>query len=149
MPGDLHGAVSMMLTKRTFLAALVALTMAFTAGIATAREKIDVVAVSETDLCPEECHRDHACARVSNLNGWTWIGKARNNHGGGVGFLLRNTVAFKVRQDLADRNVEQIWIEIYRDRASSVLACSVYIPPGKIQQLSRFADIVVKARGLR
>ncbi len=36
----------MMLTKRTFLAALVALTMVFTAGIATAREKIDVVATT-------------------------------------------------------------------------------------------------------
>jgi len=110
------------------------------------KEKIDVVAVSESGLCPEDCTRDHFCAKVPELDGWTWVGKPRNIHGGGVGFLLRDNVAFKVRQDLSDRAVEQIWIEIFRDRLPSVLACSVYIPPGKIEQLSRFTDIVTKAR---
>jgi len=109
-------------------------------------EKIDVVAVSESGLCPEDCRMDHSCASVPKRVGWTWIGKARNIHGGGVGFLLRDNVAFKVREDLGDRGVEQIWIEIFRDRRPSVLACSVYIPPGKIQQLSRFSDTITKAR---
>jgi len=110
------------------------------------KEQIDVVAVSESGLCPEGCSRDHSCATVSNLLGWSWVGRARNIHGGGVGFLIRNEVAFKVRHDLSDPEVEQIWIEIFRDRQPSVLACSVYIPPGKTAQLSRFADTVVKAR---
>ena len=61
---------------------------------------VEVIAVSETGLCREHCFTDHQCSVVPHLDGWRWTGKARNNRGGGVGFLIKEEVAFSVRGDL-------------------------------------------------
>jgi len=103
---------------------------------------VDLVSISETGLCSETCFSPHVCAEIPALEGWKWVGAARNIHGGGVGILVRETIAFEVRTDLKKPGVEQIWIEIFRKRLPSILVCSVYIPPGKRQALELFTDLV-------
>ena len=49
-------------------------------------EKLDIVAVCETGLCGEICFKDHNCTKLQAILGWHWLGEARNNRGGGVGF---------------------------------------------------------------
>ena len=85
------------------------------------KRRIDLVAVSETGLCQEYCFTDHRCAVVPYIDGWKWVRRARNVRGGGVGFLLREDVAFAVRRDLEEGNVEQIWIEVFRNKLPSIL----------------------------
>lgn len=103
---------------------------------------IDLVAISETGLCPENCFSEHRCAVVPHIDGWKWVGAGRSIRGGGVGFLIRNSIPFDVRRDLNTRGVEQIWIEVYRPRMTSILVCSVYIPPRKIHSLENFSNHV-------
>ena len=110
------------------------------------KNEIDVIAVSETGLCRSHCFADHRCATVPHLEGWTWMGKARNNRGGGVGFLIREEVAFTVRGDLEDQHVEAQWIEIHRDRLPSLLCCSVYIPPRDARALQGLETVVQRAK---
>jgi len=105
---------------------------------------IDLVAISETGLCPDNCFSQHRCAVVPPIEGWKWVGAGRSIRGGGVGFLIRNSIPFDVRRDLNSRDVEQFWIEIYRPRLTSILVCSVYIPPRKVQSLEAFSNHVQK-----
>ena len=75
---------------------------------------VDLVAICETGLCPEYCGLAHACAEIPEIDGWRWTCKSRNIHGGGVGFLIRDTVVAKPRDDLSASEVEECWIEVYR-----------------------------------
>ena len=108
--------------------------------------ELQIIAVAETGLCPEACSKDHDCAVIPYIEGWKWVGKARNNRGGGVGFLLRADIAFTVREDMTHSELEQLWIEVFRDTLPSLLVCSVYIPPLKKQALQAFSDEVTRAR---
>jgi len=107
-------------------------------------ENIDLVAFSETGLCPEFCSSPHTCAEIPHLPGWKWVGESRNIRGGGVGFLIRDTIPFDVRYDLHEPGIEQIWIEVYRRGLPSILVCSVYIPPRQTASLTSFADGVFR-----
>ena len=42
----------------------------------------------------------------------TWIAKKRNRSCGGVGFYVRNSINFEVRQDLTNNEIESLAIEI-------------------------------------
>jgi len=103
---------------------------------------VDLVSICETGLCASNCCAPHVCAEVPAIEGWKWVGKGRNIHGGGVGFLVRETIPFEVRTDLTHPTVEQIWIEVFRNNLPSFIVSSVYIPPRKRHQLQLFADSV-------
>ena len=106
----------------------------------------ELVAVSETGLCPDVCFKDHVCAVLPEVEGWNWYGLARNNRGGGVGFLVHEKVAVSQRPDLSNKDVEQMWLEIYRDKKPVILACSVYIPPNNKLAMKQFSEVVERAK---
>ena len=108
--------------------------------------KIELIAISETGLCPEVCFKDHICAVLPLIEGWNWYGLSRNNRGGGVGFLVCEAVAVSLRTDLSNKEVEQLWLEVYRDKKPLILACSVYIPPKNKKALQNFSEVVERAR---
>lgn len=112
------------------------------------QKSVSIIAVSETGLCSEFCDSPHVCATVPQLDGWRWVGVARNNRGGGVGFLIRSNVAFDIRPDLNANGTEQCWIEVHRHLLPSILFCSVYIPPGKSKALEVLSETVQRARNM-
>ena len=75
-----------------------------------------IAAISETKLCHETCSSPHRCARVPHIDGWEWVGRSRNIHGGGVGFLIDQAVCFRQRKDLRTEDVEDEWIEVIDEK---------------------------------
>ena len=70
------------------------------------------------------------------------MGRSREGRqGGGVGFLVRDGVAFCARSDLSCAGAEDSWIEIFLT-SGSILVCSVYIPPDDLESLQYFATSV-------
>ena len=48
------------------------------------------------------------------IYGYSWVGKNKNNRsGGGVGFFIRDTINYRIRLDLNDRDIEILTIEIF------------------------------------
>jgi len=89
----------------------------------------DIICVTETWLCGRECAHDHECRRAQDFKGWIFHGRGREDgreRGGGVGFLVRDSVPFRPRQDLENEG-EHVWIELLPKGASPVLLCSVYV----------------------
>ena len=64
--------------------------------------QVDIVALSESWLCGPECTRLHTCHVSADISvrGWTWTGRERSSHAGGVGFLVRDNIPFRRRYDL-------------------------------------------------
>ena len=90
-------------------------------GNCTTSGQVDVVILSETWLTKES-------EKCININGYEYYGKNRDTKkGGGVGFLIRNTLRYKPRPDLCKNSspVESCVIEVDK----SVLLCSTYRPP--------------------
>ena len=106
-------------------------------------ENVDIVAVTETWLCPQGCQNKHLgrCQRMGCMRGWNWVGRARQErYGGGVGFLLRNTVAYCVRADLQTPEVEDFWVELVSQTQGSFSLCVVYIPPNSPAAMIKFKE---------
>ena len=75
---------------------------------------VDIVSISESWLCDESCRLPppHICHTSVDIPGWVWVGRPRGSHGGGVGFLIKDYVPFRVRPDLEVSGVECSWIEV-------------------------------------
>ena len=73
-------------------------------------------------------------------------GQSKEQSRRGMGFLLREEVAFTVRADSEDQHVEAQWVEIHRDRLPSILCCSVYIPPRDSKALEGLEAAVQRAK---
>ena len=97
-----------------------------------------MAAISETHLCEEQCTKAHACAVVPQLPGWQWIGRPRNIQGGGVGFLIKDSVTFQQRPDLRTQEVEDEWIEVIEKGRPSYFVCSVYVTPKCVKEMMAF-----------
>jgi len=107
------------------------------------QSRVQVAAIVETHLCSQNCLGQHRfrCIRMKQVRGWTWIGRSREGRkGGGVGFLIREGVAYRVREDLQTEQAEDFWIELVSEREGSFLVCCVYIPPNSASQLNAFRD---------
>jgi len=105
------------------------------------QSRIQVAAIVETHLCSQSCQGQHRfrCIRMRPMRGWTWVGRSREGRkGGGVGFLIRDGVAYRVREDLETQGAEDFWVELVSEREGSFLLCCVYIPPNSASQLSEF-----------
>ena len=53
--------------------------------ICTNDREVDILAVNETRLEPD------FPKELISINGYNWIGRDRNRHGGGIGFYIRDT----------------------------------------------------------
>ena len=101
------------------------------------RHGITVVVVCETWLCTAECEDTsrHYCHVDVEVEGWRWVGRERRTRGGGVGFLVHDSVCFRPRPDLTSP-AELMWIELETEGSSrSVLMGSAYITGGDLDSM--------------
>ena len=102
---------------------------------------VEVAAMVETWLCDAGCQGRHLfkCQRMRAKKGWNWVGRSRKGRtGGGVGFLIKDTVAYSVRPDLSTDGVEDLWIELDSPREGKCLVGVVYVPPKSGPQMAKF-----------
>ena len=72
---------------------------------------ISVVVLCETFLCAPDCKGWHKnkCKRPVLIPGWTWVGRPRREREGGrVGFLIKQTISFRPRDDLQVQGAEDL-----------------------------------------
>ena len=90
----------------------------------TKKGKVDVIILIETWLTKESASR-------INMPGYTYVGKIRKaKKGGGVGFLVRNNLVYKTRNDL-DWKIEEYescFIEI-KSNLRNIICGALYRPP--------------------
>ena len=67
------------------------------------------------------------CAIV--LKGYETVRKDRNRHGGGVIFYIRNSINYKIRNDLDFDNLESITVEVIKLKTKPFLVNTSYRPP--------------------
>ena len=79
------------------------------------------MAVNETRLKPD------FLKELISINGYNWIGRDRNRHGGGIGFYIRDTLNYSVRSDLNNIQIEVLSIEISKYKTKPVTTW--YRPP--------------------
>ena len=87
----------------------------------------DVLALSETWLSPNITHNE------VDIPGYTVARKDRTGsaklNGGGVLLYVRENIPFTVKNDLAAKNEELLWIEINRPKCKPLLIAAAYKPP--------------------
>ena len=78
-------------------------------------QELDVLRINETRLDSD------VPVDLISIDGYTWIAKNRNRSGGGVGFYIRNSINFEVRQDLNNNEIESLTIEILKPKMKPFL----------------------------
>ena len=74
-------------------------------------------------------------ANLKFLNKWTWYKTERKEQeGGGAALIVNPEVKSFPRKDLKNNNLEASWCEVIVEK-KRVLIGSVYIPPGKQEDL--------------
>ena len=63
------------------------------------------------------------------INGYEWVSKDGNRSGGGIGFLIRDTINYRLRSDLNDADIEILAIEIIKNKGKPFLITTWYRPP--------------------
>ena len=84
---------------------------------------IDLIAFNETRL--DSTINDD----LMHVTRYDLIRKDRSRNGGGVCIYLRNTINYKIRNDLVSSNVEAICIEIIKPQSKPFLVATIYRPP--------------------
>jgi exonuclease III len=85
--------------------------------------KLDILCISESYL------DDTVLNSEVKVDGYQLVRNDRNRNGGGVLIYLRDSIAFKDRSDLSDKNVECRWIEIQEVKENPILIGCFYRPP--------------------
>ena len=88
-------------------------------------EKIDILAINETKI-------DHKIDdRLISLEDFSLCRYDRSRQGGGVALYVRNTVRFKPREDLPNKSLELICIEVEPPNSNPFIAIAWYRPPSE------------------
>ena len=102
-------------------------------------QTLDLLALSETRL--DNTFTDSAVS----IDGYTLIRRDRCRGGGGVAMYVRNVIAFKIRSDLSDPDLEFLCIEIQRPRPRPFLISNWYRPPNSpIDLFDKFEVLLAK-----
>ena len=64
-----------------------------------------------------------------DLNGYDIVRKDRSRNGGGVCIYLRNSINYKLRQDLIPSELEAVCVEINKPHSPPFLVTTIYRPP--------------------
>lgn len=87
--------------------------------------KFDIVTITETWLTSFN-------ENFIQLDGYKYIGKSRQKHGGGVGMFIGDSLTFKLRSDISaigDDKFEIIAIELVNNTSRNTIVISSYRPP--------------------
>ena len=124
---DLQSAVKLIPKKRGFKIACLNTTSLYKhideLGICTNDCEVDIQAINKTRL-----EHDFPKKLIS-IDGYNWVGRDRNEHGGGIGFYIRDTLNYRVRLDLNNTQIEVLTIEISKYKTKSFLVTTWYRPP--------------------
>lgn len=82
-----------------------------------------------------------------NLKNFTLHRNDRNRHGGGVAIFIKDTITYKVREDLNIFSIECLWVEIQDKKSKSKILCAVfYRPPSSDKEYyEHIVDTIDKA----
>ena len=104
---------------------------------------LDILAVNETKLSSS------ISDELINIIGYQVVKKDRNIAGGGVCFYVRNSINFKLREDLINNNLELIPLEIKKPNSRSFLVATWYRPPkSDVERLYDFEEFIKKAEAV-
>ncbi len=63
------------------------------------------------------------------IDGYQFLKRNRNGHGGGIVLYFKDCLVCKVRNDLCSPYIEDLWVEICRPKARKMLLGIFYCPP--------------------
>ena len=63
------------------------------------------------------------------VHGFELVRNDRNRHGVGVALYIRDSINYKIRNDLGIASLETVTVEIFRPKAKSFLIYTWYSPP--------------------
>lgn len=86
-------------------------------------ERIDIFAINETKI------DDKVKDQLVDIDEFDLKRLDRDRHGGGVALYIRNTVSFKLRDDLPNKSLELICIEIEPPNTRPFIIFAWYRPP--------------------
>ena len=88
---------------------------------------LDIFTVSETWLS------SHILDEELKIDGYSFVRKDRENtektQGGGLIVYVRDGINFSERDNISNGGIEDIWIEVKRDKCKNLLVGSFYRPP--------------------
>ncbi|MGL5507016.1 MAG: endonuclease/exonuclease/phosphatase family protein [Paraclostridium sp.] len=103
-------------------------------------DNIQVLALSET----------HLDSTMSNselmINGYKLYRKDRDRYGGGVAFYIKENYGVILRNDLMNKNIEAIWVQISVPHCKPILVGCCYRPPSaNVQYLDSICESMDRA----
>ena len=87
--------------------------------------------------------------RLVNLEGYHFVRRDRNKHGGGVCFYLRNTITFSRQYQLENYDLESIALEIHKPNSCPYLIATWYRPPNTPLDYFRKFEMFLKEADAR
>lgn len=102
------------------------------------KQQFDIICLNETLL--DSTIANHEV----KINGYDIVRKDRNRHGGGVAIYIRNSINYKVRDELMQDNLETITVEICKPKSKPFLINCWYRPPDTTLELFNMYEELIK-----
>ncbi|CAH1239100.1 Hypp5710 [Branchiostoma lanceolatum] len=108
--------------------------------ILSAESQMDIIGLTETHL------NEHFPDNIIQLPGYILLRKDRGSrHGGGIAMYIKDSLAFKERNDLCVDGLEALWIELTPPKSKHLLLCCAYRPPNDNNFFTAFRQSLEKA----
>ena len=103
-------------------------------------QNIDILCLCEAFLNQEFCDDE------LKINGYDFIRKDRQTHGGGLIIYIKSYLSFIHHVDLETNELESIWVEFKHNKQKSFFTCYCYRPPSStIDWINKFENNLEKA----
>ena len=103
------------------------------------KQQFDVICINETRL--DATVPNHEVG----INGYEIVRKDRNRNGGGVAIYLRNSINYKIKEELMSCDLEIITVEIFKPKSKSFLVNCWYRPPdSSVEIFNNYEELVKK-----
>ncbi len=103
------------------------------------KQQFDVICINETRL--DATVPNHEVG----INGYEIVRNDRNRNGGGVAIYLRNSINYKIKEELMSCDLEIITIEIFKPKSKSFLVNCWYRPPdSSVEIFNNYEELVKK-----
>ncbi|XP_060799413.1 uncharacterized protein LOC132901016 [Neoarius graeffei] len=82
-----------------------------------------------------------------DIPGYSCVRKDRDRNGGGVVVYIRNNIAFNVRPDMMDNDLEAVWVNILLPKTKAILLGACYRPPDVNNFYNILEEVCLNAEG--